>query len=145
MYEVLGIRAIEDREAGREADRLAVDAQEARRHGVERAAPYACTGSRRRQVVGARCGSQESVDASEHLLGSASGEGEEQDPTGRHPPGDKMGDAVGECRGLAGAGTGDDEEWPAPVRCGSTLRVVEVAKQRVDRFGREDGAVASGG
>ena len=52
----------------------------------------------------------------------------------------RYGDAVGERRGLAGAGAGDDEQRAVAVCRGRALLGVEVGEQRIGESGVRAGA-----
>ena len=100
LHEVLGVALVHDGEIAREAGGGPELAQQPVAYRVEGAAVHA--GSRR---------PHEALGAREHFRCGAAGEGEEEDAFGGHSPIDEGGHAVNQRPGLAGAGTGDDQEW----------------------------------
>ncbi len=99
--ELVGL--IVDGEGLRQADALAVHAQDASADGVEGAQRY----------VAADVGADEAEDAVAHLAGGLVGEGDSEDAAGVNPlVGDEVGDAVGDDAGLAAAGPRQDKERP---------------------------------
>ncbi len=129
-HEVLAVGAVKDREARVEPDVPAVKSQQPRGRGVEGAAPHtsACLGAQGARAGGAGSGwqAQRGVCAAEHLGRRPPCEREEEDAGRVHPPGDVVGHAVGERRGLTRAGPRDDEQRPFAVEHGLTLAVVEL-------------------
>ncbi len=125
VHEVFRVGAVKDRESRREPDRPAVHPQQSRGHRVERASPDRGAGARVRELPAIGCAAQQRLSAPEHLVGGASGEGQEKDASRRRPPGDQVCHAVGECGGLAGPRPGHDEQGAVTVGDRSALRVVE--------------------
>ena len=113
VQQVFGIAAVVDGEVGRQADRLAVAAQQPGGDGVEGSAPDAS-----RAAAGPRASrSAEHVfHPAEHLGRRAAGEGQQQDAPRVDAPGDQPGDAMDERGGLAGAGAGHDQQRPVVMR-----------------------------
>ena len=67
----------------------------------------------------------------DHLPGRTAGEREQEDPFGRDPLGHQPGDARAQRRGLARAGTREDQQRVARVRGSRTLLDVEFVEKRV--------------
>ena len=62
------------------------------------------------------------LEPADHLAGRAAGEGDQQDRLGRDPPGDQVGDAVGDHPRLARARPGQDQVVPVRGRGRRALR-----------------------
>ena len=157
--EVGGVAAIQDGEAGVEADRVGIVAQQACADAVEGAGPFQPAGE---AAVAAERLSADPLGTANHRLGRASGEGQQQQPPGIGTLEHQMRDAMGERCGLAGAGAGDDQQgrpWRQRPRCRqavqhcSALRRVELVEMGFGCHGtsdsggadacEEDGAFAS--
>ena len=116
------LRPAQDAQVGRQAELERVFADEPVAKGVK--------GRDRGVGVAVR---DELVDTDRHLVGGLVGEGQGQDlrrlgPMGRDEPGDPPGDDLG----LPGAGAGDDEQRPVPVRDRPELVGVEATEQRLE-------------
>ncbi len=123
-HQPLGVRRVVDREAGGEAEPLALPAQDPHAGAVEGRDPHR-PGPRADQLL----------DALAHLAGRLVGEGDRQDLAGLHLAGaQQVGDPVGQHPGLARTGAGHDEQRGARVQHGLALRVVHPHQQlgRVD-------------
>lgn len=94
------IALVEHGEALVQSDGTTLDAQQPVGDGVERPAPDPFGGGLFGELAG----------SGQHLLGGAPGECQQQDPLRRHAPLDQMSDPRRERPGLAGAGTGDDQQ-----------------------------------
>ena len=101
-----------------------MDAQQARRHGVEGAAPDALAGA----AAGAGFGGEERIDTAQHLGRRPAREGEQKDAPRVGAVSDEVGDPVHERGRLAGACAGDDEEGPVAVGDGGELLGVELGE-----------------
>ena len=100
--EALRIVIVVDREVGAVADKVAVGAQHAHAHGVERADPHA-----------AHAVAQQGLEAVAHLGGGLVGEGDGEDAVGAHAEIlDDVGDAVREHARLARTRAGEHEQRP---------------------------------
>ena len=141
--EVGGVAAVQDGEAGIEADRVGIVAQEARADAVEGAGPFQSAGE---GGVGSQRLGADPLGAAHHRLGSAPGEGQQQQPSGVGTLEDEMGDTVGERGGLARPGPGDDQQAGGQERPGlgqamqhgRALRRVEFVEVGFGRHGPSD-------
>ena len=113
--QVLGVLAVEDREVRRDAQPLAVRAEDAVGDVVERAAP---------DVAGLLL--DEQLDPVEHLAGRPVRERNEHDPPGIDAVMHEPGQAIRQRPRLAAAGPGDDEHRPARRRRHRQLLRVQV-------------------
>jgi len=117
VQQVLGVGAIEDGERRVEADRRAVETEEAIGDAVERPRPWNREVRGRGGAMDARCGAAaadvrraDPARAGRHLARGATREGEKEDTPRIRAAEDRVGDAVGERLRLAGARARDDEE-----------------------------------
>ena len=125
--QVLGVLAVEDREVRRDAQPLAVLAEDAVGDVVEGAAP---------DVAGLLL--DQHLHPAEHLAGRPVGEGDQHDPAGVHAVTHEPRQAVGQGAGLAAACTGDDQHRPARRSGHGQLLAVEL-RRPVDAPGRRPG------
>ena len=109
------VLGVVDARVGRDAQRLALAAQDAQPGRVEGAEP---------QAPGAIA--ERRLQPPAHLAGGAVGEGEAEDAPGRRALLDEAPDALGEHARLAAASAGDDEAGPLPVIDGLLLGCVEL-------------------
>lgn len=118
-HQTLGVGGVVDRERRGEAERLALAAQDADAGAVEGHHPHR---------VGARA--HEGLDAFLHLARGLVREGDREDLAGVDIAlAEQMRDPVGEHPGLAGAGTGHDEQRGAGVHHGRALVLVQSVQQ----------------
>ena len=110
------IRPVQHRQRRRQTQGFAVTGDQLMGNGMEGAALQSAAGV----VPGAH-----RRGPGQHVVGGATGEGQQQHPLRRHPAIDQAGDPRGECPGLPGARTGQDDERPVAVRGGRQLCVVE--------------------
>jgi hypothetical protein len=106
--QVLGVPAVEQREAVRQAQSRRLGTQQRRGDGMERAAPWQA----RRGHVGRQraLGGQQAADTPGHLRGGAAGECQQQHPLRIRAVPEQPGHARGQRGRLARAGTGDHEQ-----------------------------------
>ncbi|MDH6190971.1 hypothetical protein M2168_004003 [Streptomyces sp. CZ24] len=124
-HQPLGVGRVVDRERRGEAEVLRLAAQDAHAGAVEGGDPHG---------VGARA--DQLLHALLHLARGLVGEGDREDLARVHTAlAEQVGDAVGEHAGLAGTGSGDDEQRRPAVDDGGALLVVE----SVEQGGRIDG------
>ena len=108
VHEVGGVLAVVDGEGGIEPDRGRMHPEDTRANGMEGPRPadrIAPAAARLTQ----RCGG-DALDPARHLGGGPAREREQQDAARVGAVDDQVGDPVRERIGLAGAGTGDDEQ-----------------------------------
>ena len=117
--EAVGVGGVVDRELAGVAERVAVGAQDAHARRVERRHPHRPDD-----------GSDERPDALAHLGRGLVGERDGEDLRRVDALVDEVGDAVREHAGLAGAGTGDDEQRARFVDDGVELIGVEALGER---------------
>jgi hypothetical protein len=127
VHQVGRVGPVQDREAGGQAERPAVEPEQPVGGRVEGAAPHAAERVVAGQLLGAR----------EHLAGGAARERQQQDPLWRDPAIDQVRDPAGERPGLARAGTGDHQQGAAEVLDGRSLLRVE-ALHRVEHAFEQD-------
>ena len=109
------IGGVVDQEVGIYTDRCAEAAQQLGGGGVEGAHP---------QIP--RDLAEHAFEPVTHLASGLVGEGDAEDAVGRDVLArDEIGDAVGDDAGLAGAGSGEHQQWPTHVQRGRELRVVQ--------------------
>ncbi|MGC0428154.1 hypothetical protein RKD32_004509 [Streptomyces sp. SAI-195] len=130
-HEPLGVGGVVDRERRGEAELLRLAAQDADARAVEGHHPHR---------VGAWA--DELLHALLHLARGLVGEGDREDLAGVDVPvGQQVGDAVGEHAGLAGTGTGHDEQRRTGVDDGGPLVLVQPLQERGGVQGGARGAV----
>ena len=151
VQQVLGVAAVVDGELRRQADRLAIAAEQPRGDGMKRAAPHffhiackwlhiacrrphiACKRLDRRAV---RQMPQQIVHAAKHFRGGAAGERQEEDLARIDAFGDQPCHALDERRGFARAGPRDDQQRAVAVGGGLALLRIQPAQNSFDRFRR---------
>ena len=106
--------AVEDGEAGLQADQLGMRPDHPHAHGMEGAEPHA-----------GYAAPDQALDPLGHLAGGAVGEGDRQHLVRPGPAGDQdVGEPGGKHPGLAGAGAGQDQQRPVRRRHrGELLRI----------------------
>ena len=118
-HQALAVGGVVDREGRLQAEPGRLAAQDPHARRVERHHPHR---------LGARA--DEVGDPLLHLAGRLVGEGDGEDLAGLDVPGgQQVGDPVGEDPGLAGPGTGDDEQRRAVVDDGLALLRVQALEQ----------------
>ena len=116
--EVELVLAVEDREVRAVSQPLGRPAEQAIADVVERPRPDP-----------RRLGADQGVEPPDHLAGRPPGEGHEQDRLGRDPPGDQVGDAIGDDPRLARTRPRQDQVEPVGGRDRRALRVVQVERE----------------
>ncbi len=134
VHQVGRVGPVQDREAGGQAERPAVEPEQPVGGRVERAAPDPAERAVAGQLLGAR----------EHLAGGAARERQQQDPLGRDAAIDQVRDPAGERPGLARAGPGDHQQRPAEVLDGRSLLRVEALHRVEHAFEQDRVAVGRG-
>jgi hypothetical protein len=113
-----------DQEPGRQSGGRGLATQEAHAQRVEG-----------RDPAGERRAVEQLLDARAHLRGGLVGEGDGQDPPGRHPAlADEVRDAAGDHARLAAAGASEDQH--RPVRGQHRLALLWVQRRHQGRDGR---------
>ena len=116
VHEVGTILAVEDGEGGVEADVMGMQPEEPGADGME--GPRPGQGRRRRAALVSGPG-RDPLDPALHLGRRPAGEGQQQDPLGRHALADQKGDPMGQGIGFTRACAGDDEKGRRVVRPGA--------------------------
>ena len=110
--------AVQDGEAGLQADQLGMRPQHAHAHGVEGAQPHAGDAA-----------ADQPLDALDHLARGAVGEGDRQHLVRPCPAGQQeMGEARRQDAGLAGAGAGQNQQRPVRGRDRRPLLRIQTAQ-----------------
>ena len=131
VEQVRGVRGVDHAEPLGQPHPGGVPAENLMGDAVERSTAYAGRPARRRPGV-----REEQLAAGEHLAGSASGEGEQEDAIRRDALRHQPGDPRGERGGLARAGPGQHAQWGTLVRCSSPLLVVQAGEDVEHAFDR---------
>jgi hypothetical protein len=132
VHQIGGVFPVVDGEGRVEADAPGKFTQQAGAHAVKGAGPRKATAGQA-GVAGGDLGG-DALHAPGHLVGSAPGKGEQQDPPGVGTLGQQVGDPMGEGIGFAGARAGDDQQravvrpGAGAMERGGTLGVVEGVK-----------------
>jgi hypothetical protein len=108
VHQVSGIFPVVHSEGALEPDQLGIFAQQPRPDGVERPGPAQRIGCDPGLIWEHIC--RDALDPAGHLDRGATGKGQEHYPSRIGAEYDEMRHAMRQCVGLAGAGTGDDEE-----------------------------------
>ena len=124
-HEVFGIPSIVDGEARRQADGLAVAAEQPHGDRVERPAPHLADRQGGLRLGGAMllpcCLPNDRLGATEHFGGGPAGKGKKQDAGGKGPIADEVRHPARQRGGLAGPRPGDDHERAVAVLGGLLL------------------------